>query len=361
MGISYDSVTNRAKRGMPSAHMLEKIIINLFRDARTWQSTTYQDEIEEMFTMTGFKYEFEYEIEFGITRKQILAESRKMNGESLLEKKGVQNTIYEPWPDMTPIKNAIIERPVDLQKIAEEIAAKFIKNPNSETPQIIKNRLIEYINMSARMPKPIHAFMLEYLNKNSQLTELNLIDGYAEIRKKIITLLLNYEFETANSIFKKFKEDNMLLIEGGQKRDYHMLYDSRVRAHNENSTKAKSCIENFDRIMQFIYDRKKKTLSDMIKLIAKQAEYYNYPKNIKTDEIQAYIDDMIKDTGLTRKQIIKYETCKKRKVSENRICTTEKQGYLNDAKPIIEHYIESVIMLATEYVTKNSEITFKYA
>lgn len=99
----------------------------------------------------------------------------------------------------------------------------------------------------------------------------------------------------------------------------------------------------------------------MIRLIAKQTEYYNYPKNIKTDEIQAYIDDMIKDTGLTRKQIIKYETCKKRKVSENRIRTTEKRGYLNDAKPIIEHYIESVIMFATEYVTKNSEITFKYA
>lgn len=218
---------NRWKRGkyVPTEDSISKLTYLLFNTKDiTYEKTDNEKMVDFIKNETGYKYNFEYQMDFNTEKQDLLRLAyNTRSAKSLLQES--MDISYDEWPDITIIQDMLTMKPVSIRTLIDDIAKRL----SPDYPQI-RNihffaRFQDYMESKCRMPQEIYDAAIQGIE---QLPASRMADipGYMNWRIDILTHIWRENRETAQ---RKF--DSMLDANKMTKRHAYINHNNRPKLY----------------------------------------------------------------------------------------------------------------------------------
>lgn len=237
---------NRWKKGkyMPAESNISRLTYLLFNTKDiTYEKTDNEKMVDFIKNETGYKYDFEYQMDFNTKREDLhrLAYSTGTTKSLLQESMDIS---YDEWPDITIIQDMFTMKPISIQTLIDDIAKRL----SPDYPEI-RNipffaRFQDYMESKCRMPQKIYDAAIQAIERlpASRMAD---IPGYMNWRIDILTHIWRENRETAQ---RKF--DSMLDANKMTKRHTYINHNRRPKlyaTHRKRASGPVDAINVFDK------------------------------------------------------------------------------------------------------------------
>lgn len=283
MGISsvqYNSYIRMDKR--PSEKMMDKLIDILFNNCRN-KNNSNKDMVEYMREMTGYEYDYEYRLDFGVTKEQLTAAKYKAYDDELICSDEFMQKVNEDWPDTLIIRNMIAEKHVDIKNMISAITEEFpetFPGARNNIIGIFTSRLSQYLDETCRMPKKLYDFIIDYISASPK-TRLDLMPGYTDIRKEIVSSIWLHDEDKAKKLTKKLIDSAYT----GEKPAG--IYKTDITGGVLKSKRRSSTLHTimrFDELCERIYEDTQRYIQNCILIIRKKESTIRIMQNLANDK-----------------------------------------------------------------------------